>query len=414
MYESQLQKDWEYVINDSESKLLIVANEKIYKKTKHFVGKIGVLESILCLDSSEDYLYSYQRWMNLVDKKPSIPKKQVDENEIATIIYTSGTTGNPKGVELSHKNFVTNIKDVQKLWNGKLYKHTTLNILPWAHVFGLTMELYSMYATGSTVAIISDREQIFSSIKQVKPTCLFSVPLFFNKIHDGILKNVSNQSTFKKYLFNYSLKVARERNNQLEFGNQVNILLAIKYLIVDKLVFSKIRDAFGGELEYMASGGAATSIEVLQFFEDIGIPICEGYGLTETSPVISASQISWSKRRLGTCGLPMINLDVRILDPETNEERQYDNDGEICVSGPSVMTGYRNNQAANNEVFFMKDGKRFFRTGDLGRMVEGKFLKITGRIKGKFINLIKILHFYYFHCKNILFYYFIYIQFRTI
>merc|ERR1712072_1122869 len=130
----------------------------------------------------------------------------------------------------------------------------------------------------------------------------------------------------------------------------------------------------------MAAGGAATSLTVLQFFEDIGIPICEGYGLTETSPVIACGSNDWQTRRLGTVGGPLFNNIVRIVDPQTLEERPLGEEVEIVQAGPNVMTGYRNNEEANAEVFFVKDGHRFFRTGDLGRMVDGKFLQVTGRI----------------------------------
>jgi long-chain acyl-CoA synthetase len=134
----------------------------------------------------------------------------------------------------------------------------------------------------------------------------------------------------------------------------------------------------------MGAGGAATSLPVLQFFEDIGIPIMEGYGLTETSPVITAGSVDFANRRLGTVGVPIRGVDVKIVDPATLQPLPSDTDGEITVTGPIVMKGYRNNQKANDEVFFQLNGQRYFRTGDLGRMVEGKFLKITGRIKEQF------------------------------
>ena len=144
-------------------------------------------------------------------------------------------------------------------------------------------------------------------------------------------------------------------------------------------------------MKFFAAGGAATSLTVLQFFEDIGIPICEGYGLTETSPVISSGSVNmepgantFETRRLGCVGVPLKGNTVRIIDPHTLAPKGDDEEGEICQAGANVMTGYRNNKAANEEVFFHADGKKFFRTGDLGKMVEGKFLKVTGRIKEQF------------------------------
>jgi long-chain acyl-CoA synthetase len=199
------------------------------------------------------------------------------------------------------------------------------------------------------------------------------------------MKRMSQESALKRKIFDAALKISRQRNELLEFGKPVGAWLTFKHRLVDKIVFSKIRERMGGQLTYMSSGGAAASLKVLHFFEDIGIPICEGYGLTETSPVITASKPdSWKNRRLGTCGVPLKGVDLKIFDPETKRELEHDSDGEVCVSGPNVMVGYRNNPKANEEVFFHKDGKRYFRTGDLGRMVEGRFLKITGRIKEQY------------------------------
>jgi long-chain acyl-CoA synthetase len=155
-------------------------------------------------------------------------------------------------------------------------------------------------------------------------------------------------------------------------------LLKLQYALVNKVVLSKIKERVCPSLRYMPSGGAGVSLPVLHFFEDINIPICEGYGLTETSPVVTSGNNTWAMRRLGCVGVPVDNVIVKILDPETLEEKKGEEDGEICVSGPSVMTGYRNNVKANEEVFFYKDGMKFFRSGDLGRMVEGK---VSARVR---------------------------------
>jgi len=151
--------------------------------------------------------------------------------------------------------------------------------------------------------------------------------------------------------------------------------------LADKIVFSKIREVLGGRIQYIGSGGAATSLKVVQFFEDVGVPILEGYGLTETSPVVASSSDEWRRRRLGCVGVPLYNVTVKIFNPATKEEVPLGEEGEICVSGSSVMEGYRNNPQANEEVFSIHNGLKFFHTGDLGLFVDGKFLKITGRIK---------------------------------
>jgi long-chain acyl-CoA synthetase len=211
-----------------------------------------------------------------------------------------------------------------------------------------------------------------------------SVPILFNKIYDGVMKKVNEGSPVAKTLFHKALAISRERNHMLEFGEKPSAWLNFKHSIADKVVLSKIRDRLGGRLRTFAAGGAATSLTVLQFFEDIGIHICEGYGLTETSPVIACGANDWETRRLGCVGVPLYNNIVRIIDPNTLEERPLGEEGEIVQAGPNVMVRYRNNEDANNEVFFQSDGHRFFRTGDLGRMVDGKFLQVTGRIKEQF------------------------------
>lgn len=208
--------------------------------------------------------------------------------------------------------------------------------------------------------------------------------IFFLQVYDGVMKKITEASPAKKRIFFRAMKNARLRNECLERGKTPPFFVNLQHKMFDKIVFSKIRDRLGGRISYMAGGGAATSVPVLQFFEDIGVPICEGYGLTETSPTISSSTPDWENRRLGCVGVVIPGLEVRILDPATLEPVPPGVDGEICCSGPSVMVGYHNNQKATDEVFFVRDGKKWFRTGDLGHFVEEKFLKLTGRIKEQY------------------------------
>lgn len=384
MYEAQLEKDWRYIINDSDAKLAIVATERIHDKVSAMVGKVGKLESVLCMDASDEYSHSYHRWMKQVESEAPVPPADIHPTDLSTIIYTSGTTGQPKGVELTHDNVVQNCAGLHNIFDGDLSEHISLAFLPWAHVYGQTAELHSLLASGSALGIVSSREQILESIPLIKPTIIMSVPMLFNKVYDGVQKAISEGSAAKKSLFGAAMKVSRERNHLLEFGKPVGAWLDFKHKLADKIIFSKIRDRLGGRLRFMSAGGAATSVEVLEFFEDIGISICEGYGLTETAPVISSSGTGWKTRRIGTVGVPLPGVTMYIRDPETGAELPADTDGEICVAGRNVMKGYRNNEAANEEVFFQANGKKFFRTGDLGQMVEGKFLKITGRIKEQY------------------------------
>ena len=213
---------------------------------------------------------------------------------------------------------------------------------------------------------------------------ILSVPALFNKVYDNVMKTVSEGGALKQAIFRAAMKCSREVNRNKEIDAPVNPFLKFKHSVFEKLVFKKIRDKLGGNLRFMTAGGAAVNLKVLQFFEDIGIPICEGYGLTETSPVITSSANNWNTRRLGCVGVPLKGIDVRIVLQGSNTVVAHGEEGEICCSGPNVMQGYRNNEKANCEVFFDLHEKRFFRTGDLGKIVDGKFLKITGRIKEQF------------------------------
>jgi len=383
MYEAQSEKDWKYIIQDSEAKIILVATEKLYDKTYELIDTFANVQGVLCFDAEEDYLHSYKRWMKTDLGEDGIPPAFDPAPEhLTVIIYTSGTTGHPKGVELSHKNICSNVLGLRDLWGENLkLRQKSLAFLPWAHVFGMTCDLHALMASGSSGAIVPSREAILECFQLVKPSAMSSVPLLFNKVFDNFHKTVNAESPLKKKIVSAAFKVARERNHRLEFGQPVGFLLEKQYQLADKVVFSKVREKLGGNMQYLGSGGAGTPLPVLHFFEDIGVPICEGYGLTETSPVITASMVGWKDRRLGCVGRPLKGVTLRIIDPSSMHEVEHGQEGEICVSADSVMVGYRNNPQANDEVFFYQDGKRFFRTGDLGIIVDHKYLKITGRLK---------------------------------
>lgn len=385
MYEAQSEKDWRFIVNDSDSKLIIAATDSIYQTVKGYIGNVGNVQNVLVLDAHEDLLNSYSRWMRTVENEEPIAAIPLKPDDVATIIYTSGTTGNPKGVELSQNNIVSNLLALKSIWKNELNKdNVALAFLPWAHVFGQTAELHSAILNGAALGIVPNREQILESFQLIKPTVLVSVPALFNRIYDAVNSKILQASPLKQKLFHVAKAAKRAYNDDLEFGRQPGILTTLGAKLADKVVFSKIRETFGGRLRWSAAGGAATSIEVAQFFEDIGVPICEGYGLTETSPVITSCSNTWEHRRLGCSGVALEGVDVRVIDPNTLERLPNGEEGEVTCSGPNVMIGYRNNPEANKEVFYYKNGKRYFRTGDLGRIIDDRFLKITGRIKEQY------------------------------
>eukprot|EP01038_Epipyxis_sp_PR26KG_P004305 gene4305-6101_t len=387
MYEAQLASDWKYIIEDSNAKLLIVSNEIVYEKTKDFVGTVGSIKSIVCFESTEDKPHSYKKLMHEASQDQSgiVPTfENLTKDDLCVLIYTSGTTGKPKGVMLSHYNITSQFKGLPTEYRKIMPNQTSCSILPWAHVYGMSCELFGFVPVGSAMAVVPNREAALECLGIVKPTVILAVPALFNRIYDGIQKNINSGSPVVKALFNYAMKVARKRNDLLMNGKSVPSFLNFQHKILDGIIFKKIRAKISSNLRYMGAGGAATSLPVLHFFEDIGIPIVEGYGLTETSPIITFSTLEWEKRRLGCVGVALNGVDIQIIDPETLAVLPSDTDGEITCAGHLVMVGYHNNSKATDEVIINKDGKRFFRTGDMGRLVEGKFLKITGRIKEQY------------------------------
>lgn len=231
--------------------------------------------------------------MKKVANDSSVPiHPNIQPNHTAVIIYTSGTTGNPKGVELSHQNLSSNVDSLRDRFHqmASAEDHIALTFLPWAHIFGQTNELHCLMSEGATMALVPSREQLLECLHMVQPTVIASVPILFNKIYDGVKANLSKQSSLVQGLFQIAFQVARKRNHAKEFGYPVSPLLEFQFQCWDRVLLSKVRGKIGQKLKYLGGGGAATSLPVLQFFEDLGLPIVEGYGLTETSPTCTAGK----------------------------------------------------------------------------------------------------------------------------
>jgi long-chain acyl-CoA synthetase len=274
--------------------------------------------------------------MERMKAEAPLPKAAVSPSDVAMIIYTSGTTGNPKGVELTNANLKSVVTGGSHIFGKYLNaSNRSLAFLPWAHVYGMSSELNSFIYHGSSLAIVPTRDQILEGIALAQPNIIVSVPALFNRIFDGVQKSLRAESPLKQKLVAHALSVARARNHELEYGRAVGFVQEKYFQLMDKVVLSKIRGKFG-KLEYFFAGGAATSLPVLHFFEDVGIPVLEGYGLTETSPIITASGPDWNTRRLGCVGVAIDGCTVRIADPEGNELPEG-TDGEVTCSGPNVM-----------------------------------------------------------------------------
>lgn len=373
MYESQLPKDWKYILDDSGAKVVFAATAEIHGQLTAMQGELSTLEHVICLDSSAgDDVLTYD---DVREKGRGNPTEiaRPDGEHIAGFIYTSGTTGNPKGVLLTHRNLASNVSAMHEVF-PMAPEDRSLSFLPWAHSFGQTVELHGLFSMGASMGIAESVPQIISNLDEVQPTLLFSVPRIFNKIHDGVLKKIEAGGSIKKKLFYATIEAARTKKALAE-QKKSSGFVDLKHRILDGLVASKIRDRFGGRLKYAFSGGAAISKEVAEFIDALGITVYEGYGLTETSPIATAN---WpGARKIGSVGKPIPGVRVEI-DREVTGDPKH---GEIIIFGHNVMQGYHGLPEENDKVFVEGGG---FRTGDMGFVDDSGFLTITGRIKEQY------------------------------
>ena len=363
MYEAQLPKDWEFIVKDCEAKALIVATDAIAEKTKGFLESVPSLEYIISLDPATKTSDKVRSFKDLTATKTKVPTITPDAKDTAGLIYTSGTTGNPKGVILSHGNIASNVSAIHECFPMSSMDRS-LSFLPWAHSFGQTVELHGLMSMGASLAIAESVEKIIDNLAETKPTLLFSVPRIFNKLYAAVQKQIAS----KPGVIQAMVKSAFATRAKQRKGEEVSLGEGLVLAITDKVVFSKVRAKFGGELKYAFSGGAAISTEVAEFIDGLGVTVYEGYGLTETSPIATAN---WpNNRKIGSVGKPIPGVKVKITD-----------EGELVVYGPNVMQGYHNRKEENDAVLLPDGG---FKTGDMARVDEEGFVYITGRIKEQY------------------------------
>jgi long-chain acyl-CoA synthetase len=372
MYESQLEKDWEFILNDAGARLVFCANEQIARRVKAIRGSLPKLEQIIRFSDDEQDPDCLGLLLRRGAETPT-PINVPQPSDLAGLIYTSGTTGNPKGVMLSHANIARNVSAMHELFPMR-EDDRSLSFLPWAHSFGQVVELHGLYSMGAGLGIAEAVEKIIDNLAEVKPTLLFAVPRIFNRIYDGLQKRIAAETPVKKFLFQRGLAVASQRKALAE-QKQSRALLEAQHAFFDKVVFSKVRARFGGRLQYAFSGGAAISREVAEFIDDLGIMVYEGYGLTETSPIATANFPD--NRKIGSVGKPLPGTRVEVDTHVSGDAKQ----GELIVYGHNVMIGYYNQPEENAKVFTGDGG---FRTGDLGYIDAQGYVWITGRIKEQY------------------------------
>ncbi len=372
MYEAEIPRTWRYIVEDASVRMLFVSRPDVLERLKPAIEGLPSLERIFLIEGEgPDTMADLER------KGADTPVAAVHPapGETAALIYTSGTTGDPKGVLLTHGNFTSNSHAGRMMFPMLTEEDVCLSILPWAHSYGQTAELYTMIQVGASIGIMGSVNTLQGDFRAVRPTFLIAVPRVFNRIYDGIIARMNREGGVKKKLFFFALDGAKEKRRMEETGKS-SFLTNLKWRIGDRLVFRKIREAFGGRLRGALSGSAVMNPEIARFFFDVGVPVYDCYGLTETSPAVTMN--SPASFRLGTVGRAIdrvkVVIDASLGDPSLG-------DGEIVVYGPNVMMGYHNKPEETRAVL-MEDGG--LRTGDRGRLDSNGFLSITGRIKEQY------------------------------
>lgn len=381
-------------IAHSGARYIIVSRNQA-KKIIPLKGALPNLEKIILLDTKEecqDYELLYAEVINmgknLLRTNPEKFRERwmsVKESDYANICYTSGTTADPKGIILSHRNYTANIEQSLSLFSIPRY-WTTLLILPWDHAFAHTCGIYTLMSCGASMASVHVGETPIETLKNIpinikenRPYLLMSVPALAKNFKKNIEKGIRDKGSVAEMLFNFALKTAYLYNGiGWNRGKGLRIILKPLQLLFDKILFRKVREAFGGNLEYFVGGGALLDIDLQKFFYAIGLPMYQGYGLTEASPVISANNPG--KHKLGSSGTLVKNMELRICD-DKGVELPLGEKGEIVIKGENVMTGYWDNPEATNET--VRDGWLY--TGDLGYLDKDGFLYVLGRFKSLLI-----------------------------
>lgn len=356
-----------YILNDSGAKIICVSTRSQLEKVIDIRDGVETLEQIILYDSSEEELpEGVIEFYEVCERGKEVDELNIDvsEEDIATIIYTSGTTGNPKGVMLTHTNFLSNYNACKSLIDVS-HADVLLSFLPLSHVFERLGGHYVPIFSGAKIAYAESTFTVAQNMQDVSPTVMLSVPRLYETMHDRVLRAVEAGSPLKQKIFHWGVSVGSAVSSAIQQGKKPSAMLQLKQSIADKLVFAKLKTATGGRLRFFVSGGAALPQSIAEFFHAAGILILEGYGLTETSPVISLNYPD--KWKFGTVGAPVPGIEVNIAE-----------DGEILTRGPHVMKGYFNNEQATTEVI---DQDGWFYTGDIGVIDEGGFIKITDRKK---------------------------------
>lgn len=391
----EAEADLTFRINHSECIAIAISKQQL-PKIRNLKGKLHSLKHIIVLDHIDQYKENELSFNAIMDKgknfitnnKEAFTKAldSVTPDSIANISYTSGTTANPKGIMLSHNNYVCNVEQSVKHIRHFPPHYRTLLILPWDHAFGHTAGVFSFLKTGAAIASVNSGKSSMDTLrnmprnlKQINPHILLSVPALAANFRKNIEANIQKKGKIAHFLLKKGLKTAYKYNKEgHNRGKGSAFLLKPLLSLYDALIFSKIRKSFAGNLEYFIGGGALLDIELQRFFYALGIPMFQGYGLSEASPVISAN--TPHNHKLGSSGKPLPDMEIKIVDEEWNECPKGEK-GEIIIKGDNVMRGYWRNEEATKATII----NGWLHTGDLGYIDSDGYLYVLGRSKSLLI-----------------------------
>src|SRR5579864_3145810 len=370
-----------YILKHCGAKVVFAAGAAQMQRLQSIRAQLPELEQIVIADGAADLPADCLRYETLIASAGGadvasyrMRASQVLPGQLSSIIYTSGTTGEPKGVMLTHTNFCSNVTDACHNVKFDSKDDVAISFLPLAHVYVRMLD-YTYLFHGITIAYVEAVEHVAQALLEIRPTLLAAVPRVFEKIYTRVIEQGSKQTGYKRKIFDWSMQVA-SRSAMWRSGEQnTNSQVKLAWGLADKLVYSKIREGTGGKLRLVFSGGAPLAKELAEFFWAIGVPIYQGYGLTETSPIVTSN---YPNNRMGSSGISIPNVELRIAE-----------DGEILAKGPCIMQGYYKSSEATREVL-SADG--WFSTGDIGYLDKDNYLFITDRKKdliktaaGKFV-----------------------------
>jgi len=376
LYPNTSEDNYAFIFDDTKIKLVFVEDHELFKKVQRVRKKIkSKIFEVYTFDKVE----KAHHWSMIMESAEGSYKnrlteiqKTITQNDLATVIYTSGTTGIPKGVMLSHRNVMGNVNSLTQCMPIEKFKRT-ISFLPLCHIFERTASYFYMIL-GASINYPENMDKLGENIREVKPHYFITVPRLLEKIFEKIMSTGYNLNIVKKAIFGWAVNLGLHYDDR----GRNNFFYKFRLFFARKIVFVKWKEALGGEIQGIISGSAALQPRLSRIFTAAGIPVIEGYGLTETSPVLTCNRFYKGQNHFGTVGLAIPDVEVKIAE-----------NGEVLGRGPNVMMGYFNHPVTTKETI---DEEGWFHTGDVGEILDGKYLKITGRLKeifktsgGKFI-----------------------------